>query len=261
MGTMLVTGGTGTLGRQVVPLVQAAGWKVRVLSRHARDRGDGVEYVAADLLQDEGIDAAVEGVEVVIHLAGGPKGDDVGTRNLVRAAERAGVKHLVHISVTAVDQLPLTYFKSKLGAEQAVRESSVPWTVLRAAQFHDFALKAVQALAKSPVLPVPGGLRFQPVDARDVAERLVELALGEPAGLVPELVGPKVYSLGELARDYLKATGKRRLSLPVRVPGKAGKVYRAGGNLTLSGADVAERTWEDFLAEHTDGTSAKPLEA
>ncbi|MEU4603958.1 NAD(P)H-binding protein [Kribbella sp. NPDC023972] len=255
---MLVTGGTGTLGRQVVPLVQAAGWKVRVLSRHARAQADGIEYVAADLLQGDGIDAALAGVDVVVHLAGGPKGDEIGTRNLVQAAERAGVKHLVHISVTAVDQLPLTYFRSKLGAEQAVRESSVPWTVLRAAQFHDLALKTVRAMAKLPVLPVPGGLRFQPVDARDVAERLVELALGEPAGLVPDLVGPKVYTLGELAQDYLNATGKRRLSIPIRVPGEAGKVYRAGGNLTLSGADVGTRGWEDFLAGQTDGAFARP---
>ena len=250
MGTMLVTGGTGTLGRQVVPLIQAAGWKVRVLSRHAHDRGDGVDYLAADLLQEQGIDAAVDGVDVILHLAGGPKGDDLGTRNLVRAAERAGVGHLVHISVTAVDRLPLTYFKSKLGAEEAVRESSVPWTVLRVAQFHDFAWKTVQAMAKLPLLPVPGGVRFQPVDARDVAQRLADLALGEPAGLVPDLVGPKVYSLGELARDYLRVTGKHRLSVPIHVPGKAGKVYRAGGNLTVSGADVGTRTWEDFLSDH-----------
>lgn len=255
MGTIVVTGGTGTLGRQVVPLLLAEGWKVRVLSRHARDGADGVEYFAADLLQGDGVDAALDGAEVVLHLAGGPKGDDVGTRNLVRAAERAGVRHLVHISVTAVDQLPLTYFKSKLGAEQAVRSSSVPWTILRAAQFHDFAWKAVRGMAKLPVLPVPGGLRVQPVDARDVAERLVELALGEPAGLVPDLVGPKVYTLGELARDYLQATGKHRLSMPVRLPGKAGKVYRAGGNLTLEGADVGQRTWEDYLAEQTSDHS------
>jgi uncharacterized protein YbjT (DUF2867 family) len=93
-------------------------------------------------------------------------------------------------------------------------------------------------------------LRLQPVDARDVAERLVELALGEPAGLVPDLVGPKVYTMGELSRAYLRATGKHRLSMPIRIPGKAGKVYRAGGNLTLSGATVGTRTWEDFLAEH-----------
>jgi uncharacterized protein YbjT (DUF2867 family) len=128
----------------------------------------------------------------------------------------------------------------------------VPWTILRAAQFHDLVWKTVQAMAKLPVLPVPGGLRFQPVDARDVAERLVDLALGEPAGLVPDLVGPKVYSLGELARDYLEATGKHRLSLPIRVPGKAGKVYRAGGNLTLTGATQGTRTWEDYLKEHAN---------
>jgi uncharacterized protein YbjT (DUF2867 family) len=247
---MLVTGGTGTLGRQLVPLVQAAGRKVRVLSRHPQARGDGVEYVAADLLKGDGIDDALDGVEVVVHLAGGPKGDDVATLNLVRAAERAKVRHLVHISVTAVDQLPLTYFKAKLGAEQAVLASSVPSTVLRPAQFHDFALKTVGAIAKLPVMPIPSGLRLQPVDVRDVADRLVELALGEPAGLVPDLVGPKVYTAGELARDYLRAMGKHRLSMPIHIPGKAGKVYRAGRNLTLSGATVGTRTWEDYLAEH-----------
>jgi uncharacterized protein YbjT (DUF2867 family) len=81
-----------------------------------------------------------------------------------------------------------------------------------------------------------------------VAERLAELALGEPQGLVPDLVGPKVYSLSELARDYLRVTGKRRLSLPIRVPGKAGKVYRAGGNLTRTGADIGTHTWDEFVA-------------
>lgn len=245
---ILVTGGTGTIGCRVVPLLQAAGSKIRVLSRHADDRGDGVEYLAVDLLTGEGLDQALDGVDVVLHLAGGPKGDEIGTRNLVAAAEHAKVGHLVHISVTAVDQLPLTYFTSKLGAEQAVRGSSVPWTVLRVAQLHDFAWNAVRTMAKLPVLPVPGGLRFQPVDSRDVAERLAELTLGEPQGLVPDLVGPKVYSLAELARDYLRTTRKRRLSLPIRVPGKAGKVYRAGGNLTLTGATVGTHTWEEFVA-------------
>ncbi|NIK56805.1 SDR family oxidoreductase [Kribbella shirazensis] len=248
MTTILVTGGTGTIGRRVVPQLQAAGAKVRVLSRRAGDRGDGVGYLAVDLLTGDGLDEAVACVDVILHLAGGPKGDEIGTRNLVGAAERAGVRHLVHISVTAVDQLPLTYFRSKLGAEQAVRGSSVPWTVLRVAQLHDFAWNAVRAMAKLPVMPTPGGLRFQPVDVRDVAERLAELTLGEPQGLVPDLVGPKVYSMAELARDYLRATGKHRWSLPIRVPGKAGKVYRAGGNLTLTGATTGTHTWEDFVA-------------
>ncbi|MFD7160164.1 SDR family oxidoreductase [Kribbella sp. NPDC059898] len=248
MSTVLVTGGTGRIGQQVVPLLQAAGCQVKVLSRHATDRSDGVEYLAVDLRTGDGLDAALDGVDVVLHLAGAPKGDELTTANVVKAAERAKVGHLVHISVTAVDQLPFGYFKSKLGAEQAVRNAKIPSTVLRVAQLHEFAWTTVRAMAKLPVMPMPGGLRFQPVDGRDVAARLAELVLGEPQGLVADLVGPKVYTVPELAHDYLRATGKHRLSLPIRVPGKAGKVYRAGANLTLTGATVGTHTWEDFVA-------------
>ncbi|HCT80312.1 MAG TPA: NmrA family transcriptional regulator, partial [Micromonosporaceae bacterium] len=131
----------------------------------------------------------------------------------------------------------------------AVIDSGVPWTILRAAQFHDLVLTMAQKMAKLPVIPVPGGLRFEPVDSREVAARLVELTLGKPAGLVPDLAGPKVYAMGELIRGYLQAQGKRRLMLPVRMPGKAGRAYRAGENLALEGTTVGERTWEEFLAE------------
>ncbi|MGW1077179.1 SDR family oxidoreductase [Streptomyces sp. NPDC002537] len=246
---ILVTGGTGTLGGHVVPLLRAAGCTVRVLSRQNRAGADGVEYVTGDLLKDEGVEAAVEGVEIVLHLAGGPKGDDEATRNLVRAAASAGVRHLVYISVIGADRIPLGYFAAKLGAERAVSDSGIPWTTLRAAQFHDLALKVARTMAKLPVLPAPGGLRWQPVDAREVAARLVELALGEPAGLVPDLTGPAVYGLDELARGYLQACGKHRLRMPVRMPGKVGRAYRGGENLSFEGAVAGTRTWEDFLAE------------
>ncbi len=222
---------------------------MRVLSRRGRESGDGIEYVTGDLLGNEGVERAVDGAGTVLHLAGGPKGDDEATRNLVRAASRAGVRHLVYISVIGADKVPLGYFRSKLGAERAVAESGLPWTTLRAAQFHDLVLTVVRKMAKLPVIPVPGGLRFQPVDAREVAERLVELTLGQPAGLVPDLAGPTVYGMGELSRGYLRACGKSRLMMPVRMPGAAGRAYRAGENLTLEGAAVGRRTWEDFLAE------------
>ncbi|MFI6491432.1 SDR family oxidoreductase [Streptomyces sp. NPDC050564] len=247
--TILVTGGTGTLGSLVVPLLREAGRDVRVLSRHAREVADGVEYVAVDLLKGEGLEAASAGVDTVLHLAGGPKGDDIATRNLVRAARSAGVRHLVYISVIGADRVPLAWLRSKLDAERAIAESGVPWTTLRAAQFNELTLKMVRTMAKMPVFPVPGGLRLQPVDARDVAARIAELALGSPAGLVPDLAGPKVYGLGDLARGYLEAHGKRRPMMPVRIPGKAGRAYRAGDNLTLDGAEIGKRTWEDFLAE------------
>ncbi|MEW1616216.1 MULTISPECIES: SDR family oxidoreductase [unclassified Streptomyces] len=248
--TILVTGGTGTLGSHVLPLLVRAGRTVRVLSRNPRENTDGVEYVACDLLKGEGLDAALEGVATVLHLAGGPKGDDVATRNLVAAAQRAGtVRHLVYISVIGSDTVPLGYFKAKFDSEQAIADSGLAFTTLRAAQFHDLALKVVEKMAKMPVVPSPGGLRWQPVDSREVAARLVELTLAAPTGRVPDLAGPAVYSLGELARGYLGARGKRRPLLPVRVPGKVGKAYRDGDNLVLEGATVGARSWEDFLAE------------
>ncbi|NEA36589.1 NAD(P)H-binding protein [Streptomyces sp. SID13031] len=247
--TILLTGGTGNLGRHVTPLLLNANFKVRVLSRSSRESTDGVDYVTGDLLKGEGVEPAVDGADIILHLAGGPKGDDESTRNLVRAASRAGVEHLVYISVIGADRVPLAWLRSKLGAERAVAESGVPWTTLRAAQFHGLILTMVEKMAKLPVVPAPGGLRFQPVDPGEVAARLVELTLDKPAGLVPDLAGPKVYEMGDLIRGYLQARGMRRLILPVRIPGKAGRAYRAGENLSLDGATVGQRTWEDFLAD------------
>ncbi|MET9667557.1 SDR family oxidoreductase [Streptomyces sp. NPDC006475] len=246
--TILVTGGTGTLGRHVIPLLLDAGSEVRVFSRHGRASGDGVDYVTGDLVKGEGIEAAVDGVDIVLHLAGGPKGDDVAARHLVRAASAAGVRHLVLISVIGADRVPLAWLRSKLAAEQAVAGSGIPWTTLRAAQFHDLALTMAEKMAKLPVIPAPG-MRLQPVDSREVAARLVELTLGAPAGLVPDLAGPQVYSMADLLGGYLRACGRRRPLLPVRIPGKAGRSYRAGENLSLDGAVQGKRTWEEFLAE------------
>lgn len=246
---ILLTGGTGTLGRLVVPLLRDAGCTVRVLSRRSHEPADGIEYLTGDLLTGEGIEPAVDGAETIVHLAGGAKGDDEATRNLVRAASRAAVQHLVYISVIGADRVPLGYFRSKLGAERALADSGLPYTTLCAAQFHEFVLTVVQKMAKLPVIPVPGGLRFQPVDSRDVAARLVELTLDKPAGPVPDLAGPKVYPMTELIRGYLQVRGQRRLMIAVRMPGKAGRAYRAGENLTLDGATLGQRTWEDFLAE------------
>jgi uncharacterized protein YbjT (DUF2867 family) len=246
---ILITGGTGTLGRRVVPLLHDAGRELRVLSRTGHRPEEGVAHMTGDLLAAEGLEPALDGAEIVLHLAGGPKGDDVATRNLVRAASRSGVRHLVYISVIGADRVPVAWLRSKLAAEQAVAESGLPWTTLRAAQFHDLLLTVAGKLAKLPVVPLPGGLRFQPVDAREVASRLVDLTLGEPAGLVPDLAGPRVYGLGDLVGSYLGARGKRRPMLPVPLPGKAGRAYRAGDNLSLEGADLGTRTWEAFLAE------------
>src|SRR6266487_440298 len=254
---ILVTGGTGTLGRQVVPRLREAGCDVRVLSRRTHEAADGVEYVTGDLVQDDGIQAAVDGAGIVVHCAGSNKGDDEATRNLVRAASRAGAQHLVYISVIGADRIPLVsridrtmfgYFGSKLAAERIVAESGLPWTTLRAAQFHDLLLMVAQQVTKLPVIPVPAGFRFQPVDAGEVAARLVDLPLGTPAGLVPARSGPRVYGVADLRRGLSMACGRLRFRVPVWLPGGAAGAVRAGANLAPDRA-VGQRTWEDFLAE------------
>jgi uncharacterized protein YbjT (DUF2867 family) len=237
--TILVTGGTGTLGKLVVPQLTAAGYAVRVLTRRGGASGEGISHVRGDLLKNE-ID--LDGVDIVVHLAGGAKGDALAAKNLANAA--AGVRHLVHISVIGADKMPIGYFREKAGAEQAIRESGVPWTILRAAQFNSLTLTVARKLAGLPIVPVPGGLRFQPVDERDVADRIVELALGDPAGAVPDIAGPSVYDVRQLV-DSLH--GKRRPKLPIRLPGKVGRAYRNGDNLALTGATIGKRTWEDYL--------------
>jgi uncharacterized protein YbjT (DUF2867 family) len=261
---ILVTGGTGTLGRQVVPRLQAAGRDVRLLSRDgpegAERSNEGqaeVELVAGDLASGEGIDAAVEGAEVIVHLAGSAKGDEDKARHLVRAASRGGARHLVFISVVGADRIPVTsaidramfgYFAAKRTAEQVIAGSGLPWTTLRATQFHDLTLLTVRQLARLPVVPVPAGWRFQPIDPGEVADRLVELALGPPAGLVPAVGGPRVYELAELVRGYLQARGRRRPILRLPLPGRAARAFRAGANLAPD-RTVGRRTWEEFLAD------------
>jgi uncharacterized protein YbjT (DUF2867 family) len=264
---ILVTGGTGTLGRLVVSRLRAAGRDARVLSRGSHDAEAGIEFVEGDLLTGEGVDAAVSGVEVIVHCAGTAKGDGEKAETLVRAALRAGKPHLVFISVVGTDRIPVVglgrlsfaYFASKLAAERVVAGSGLPWTTLRATQFHDLILMTARGLAKLPVVPVPAGFRFQPIDADDVAARLVELALGEPAGLVPDLGGPRVYAMVDLVRSYLRASNRRRLLIPAWIPGKSARAVRAGANLVakrgLRAGPTGVKTWEEFLVERV-GTGA-----
>ncbi|MCX4781636.1 SDR family oxidoreductase [Streptomyces sp. NBC_01264] len=175
--------------------------------------------------------ALIGDAETVLHLTGGPKGDDAATARLVRAARTARaagtVKHLILVWVFGADAMPLGYFRAKAGAERAVMESGIGWTVLPAAQVNELLLKMVGAMRRMPLVPAPGGLRVQPVDAAEAAAQLAELTLGAPAGRVPDLAGPGVYTLPELAAAQRVAAGaKPRRTLPVRLPGKVGRAYR-----------------------------------
>ncbi len=255
---ILVTGGTGTLGRHVVRRLRGAGCDVRVLSRHGHEAKDSIEFLTGDLATGEGIEPAVDGVRTIVHCAGGPRGDADMTRNLVReASSQTRPPHLVYISVVGADLIPVVsrvdramfgYFESKREAERVVVGSGLPWTTLRATQFHDLILAVARQLAKLPVVPVPAGFRVQPVEADEVAARLVEFTLGEPAGQAPDMGGPRVYGAADLLGGYLRASKRRRPIVPLWLPGKAARVFRDGANLAPEGT-VGHRTWEEFLAD------------
>ena len=242
MTTILVTGGTGTLGRLVTARLRADGHDVRVLSRHR-------EPHAVDLRQGgAGLDAAVEGVDTIVHCATTKTGgDEKAAAHLMAAARRAGVGHLVFISIVGVDRVPFGYYKAKLVIEKAIEESGLGWTVLRTTQFHDLPVMLFKALSRSPVVLLPADVRDQPIEVAEVADRLAELAVGEPAGRVEDMGGPEIRTFESLARAYLKAAGRRRAVVSVPLWGKAYRGFRSGGHLTPEHA-VGKGTFEEYLA-------------
>ena len=150
-----------------------------MLSRHSHPPGDGVEFVAGDLLTGEGVGPAVDGAGAIVQCASGNKGDAEATRNLVRAASSLPeAPHLVYISIVGSDLVSFGYVRAKLECERIVAGSGLPWTTLRATQFYDLIFRGARTLAKLPVVPVPAGFVIQPVDSGEVAARLADLALG-----------------------------------------------------------------------------------
>ncbi|MEZ0064450.1 uncharacterized protein YbjT (DUF2867 family) [Streptacidiphilus sp. MAP12-20] len=251
-GDIVVTGGTGVLGRVVVEKLRERGHPVRVLSRRERAStgSDGIGWATADLASGQGVDAALAGAAAVVHCATGfGRGQEAALmRNLVAGARRAGEAppHLVYVSIVGVDRIPFGYYRGKLEAERLLAESGLPFTVLRATQFHDLLRALFAGAAKAPVMVVPD-LRFQPVDARDVATRLAELAVAAPLdGRADDLGGPEARSARDLA--YLAATGRRRPLLPLRLPGRTFAAFRAGGNL-VPGEPYGRTSFEQYLAE------------
>lgn len=235
---ILVTGGTGALGRQVVERLVAAGQPVRIASRRPGD------WAVVDYKTGAGLENACRDVETIIHCAYAPLDTSV-EEALIKAARRTGKPHIVYISIVGIDDIPLISYKSKLAAEHLLAESGLPWTVLRATQFHDLIFRGCDLLGHSPIVPILP-VRVQSIDSGEVADRLIELAAGPPAGRVPDIGGPEVREVADLVRTYFKAKEKRRLLLPIRVPGKTFRAYRDGHNLTPANA-YGKITFEQAL--------------
>lgn len=251
---VLLTGGTGRLGRALVRTTVSARHTVRVLSRRAQAASDGVEPSVGDIASGAGLDAALEGVDAVIHAASDPRRPDEvdvgGTGRLVEAAGAAGVGHLVYVSIVGVDRIPVQYYRRKLEAERIVAASRLPYTVLRATQFHTFVAWLISQAARVPLLlPLPSGFKFQPVDEAEVAARLVRCLADGPRGRTEDFGGPEVLPLEVLAASWMEAAGVRKKMLPLPLPGAAARAFRVGANTTPDG-ERGSVSWREWVARN-----------
>ena len=243
MSTILVTGGTSGPGRPLVEALRAAGHAVRVLSRTA-----GEQRLVGDLDAGTGLDAAVAGTDVVVHLATNRKSDLRGTEHLLAAARAAGIGHLVYLSIVGVDRIPYAYYRDKVANEQAIAASGIPFTILRATQFHSFP---------GDILKLTGGrffvdLPIQPIGVDDVAVRLAELTTGAPAsstgeGRVADIGGPEILQGRDILARLQRAGRAKKRVFSLSLPGKTFAAFRAGHHLTgLPG--YGTQTFDEWLA-------------
>lgn len=257
---ILLTGGTGTLGRAFAVPALEAGHTVRIMSRRERKQVDGFaegaaagcEWVRADLATGEGLQEAVEGVDVILHAATDSLGDpelvDVeGSGHLLAAAADEGVGHLVFPSIVGVDRMPYYYYDVKVRVEEMVRESPVPHTTVRIAQFHSFVDRILSLVGRLPgLLPLPTRARIQSVAAEEAAGHLLERVEAGPAGRTLDVAGPEILTLGEMARSWCRARGARKWVVRLPVPGKTARGFRRGESTAPDGV-LGDETWEEWL--------------
>jgi uncharacterized protein YbjT (DUF2867 family) len=245
-----VIGGTGTLGRHVTAELAARGHEVRVIGRSSPD-------FPVDLTTGEGLGAAIGGCSAVVDASNATSSRRAtqvlvdGSQRLLEAEQKAGVAHHVCISIVGCERVPMGYYKVKVEQERVVRQGSVPYTIVRATQFHELVAGAFSAAGRYRVLPVPG-LQLQTVAAADVARVVAEVAGGAPGRDRVQVAGPQVSSARDLARTWRSVTGRRAVLVPVPLPGKLGRVLRSGG-LTADDADVlGQVTFAEWLtASHS----------
>lgn len=250
---VLVTGGTGALGRHVVVELRKSGHRARILSR---DPQGHVDAVRGDLATGEGLARAVAGIDAIVHAASatreltrGRAVDVRGTRRLLDAAQKAGVKHVVYISIVGMEGVAYPYYRTKLATEAVVREGGVPWTILRATQFHTLMETFLRMFSSIPgVTAIPFGWQFQPVDAAEVARRLVDVVRNGPAGLLPDFGGPEIRDFQGIARSWLAATRSHRRLVNLPLPLKFSRQFAEGRLLAPEHRD-GTITFEQFLAD------------
>jgi uncharacterized protein YbjT (DUF2867 family) len=211
-----VAGATGVVGAPLTALLLTRGHQVVRLSR-----ADGVDLVSGD-----GLPGALDGVEVLVDVASVSTTSAKAsaaffgtvTQRLLDAEAQSGVGHHIALSIVGADVVRGAYYAGKVVQEQLIREGPVPWTILRATQFHEFARQIAERGRMGPLITCPV-VATQPIAVQEVAVALADLAEGPPVGHVPDLAGPEQESLVDMVRAYGVATGISTPVVPVTLPG------------------------------------------
>jgi uncharacterized protein YbjT (DUF2867 family) len=249
--TVLVTGGTGTLGQLVVVELARRDVAVRSFSRGLRGQNRFGETVIGDLVSGEGLAEALEGVTTVIHCAhdsSAPDNSITGAGNLLKASKAAGVTHFVYISIAGIEPAAdFPYYGVKLEEERMVMDSGLGWSILRSAQFCTLVHAVLTRLNKANfVMSVPRDITFRPIAVETVAHRLADIAMGPPQQRCRDLVGPQTRSLEDLAREWLQFRGRKKIVLPFPSSTPGFKAFR---KLAHGDADEAGPDWTQWLME------------
>jgi uncharacterized protein YbjT (DUF2867 family) len=245
-----VAGGTETVGRHVADLVRQHGHEPVIL--------DG--STGADLLTGAGLAAALDGVSGVVDVVttstlsatAAKRFFGTTTTTLLGAETDAGVRHHVTLSVVNAGTVAGGYYAGKALQEERVKRGAVPWTILRATHLHEVAAQTLGRRSRRIVALVPV-MRIQPIAAREVAERLVQLVLGPPRGQVPDLAGPGEETLADMVRAYARATHSRTPVIQIQVPGGMGTSMRTGGLLPSRSAERGTQTFRAWLDSEVRG--------
>lgn len=258
--TVLVTGATGTFGRHAVERLVAGGHEAVALSRRAAPALPyGARAARGDLESGAPLAPILAGVDAVLHAAttagndrGRGLGDVEATRRIVEAARAAGVQHVLFISIVGVDRMPYGYYRRKLACENLLTESGVPYTTLRATQFHELLALGLRKVERWPVVALPLRFRFQSVAAADAASRAVELLEAGPRGGV-DFGGPEVLTLAAMLRTWRDVRGRPRRVVSLPLPGEVARGFREGRNTAPACAE-GTRSW----LEHVAGLDGEP---
>jgi uncharacterized protein YbjT (DUF2867 family) len=251
---ILVTGSTGQLGSALLNQLKGSDYEVKITSRRKPEGMRRFEWVYSDLLSGEGLDEAVKDVEVIIHAATSP----IKNSRLIEVSglekflsKLQDIKQFIYPSIVGIEEIPLKYYKLKYEGEELLKNSSIPYTIVRATQFHGFVENLFLSKPIFKRYVIPGNIKFQSVDAGEFANHLIDLINKGPQGRTDDFAGPDIMTLREMAELKIKINNETNKVLSFSVPGKLYKSFLDGKNTNFN-QKIGKITFEEYLRNRMD---------